>query len=96
MSELLVNREFVISHDVIFKIVHTLKSQYSVTYLCNLMSVNQSGYYKRKNRKGKRNQYEINRDLLTQLKIEINEKHKSHGYHRIISGRLHTLGFADP
>lgn len=60
------------------------------------MSVNQSGYYIWKNRKGKRNQYEINRDLLTQLKIEINEKHKSYGYHRIISGRIHTLGFADP
>ena len=60
------------------------------------MSINQSGYYIWKNRKGKRNQYEINRNLLTQLKIEINEKHKSHGYHRIISGRLHTLGFDDP
>lgn len=47
------------------------------------MSVNRSGYYKWKNRKGKKNQYEINRDLLTQLIIELHEKHKSYGYHRI-------------
>lgn len=49
------------------------------------MSVNRSGYYKWRNRKGKKNQYQIDRNLLTQLIIEIHEKHKSFGYHRIAS-----------
>lgn len=47
------------------------------------MDVNRSGYYKWRTRKDKKNQYEINRDLLTQLILETHEKHKSFGYHRL-------------
>lgn len=47
------------------------------------MSVNRSGYYKWRARKGKKNQYENNRVLLTQFIIEAHENHKSFGYHRL-------------
>lgn len=47
------------------------------------MSVNRSGYYKWRNRKGRNNQYEINRALLSELIIDAHEKHKSFGYHRL-------------
>lgn len=33
--------------------------------------------------KGKKNQYETNRELLTDFIIEVHEKHKSFGYHRL-------------
>ena len=47
------------------------------------MGVNRSVYYKWRTRKGKKNQYEITRDILTQLIQETHEQHKSFGYHRV-------------
>ena len=47
------------------------------------MNVNRSGYYKWHSRKGKKNLYNINRDILTGFIIEIHKKHKSYGYHKL-------------
>lgn len=47
------------------------------------MNVNRSGYYKWKSRKGTKNQYERNRDILTDLLKKVYDKHKSYGYHRL-------------
>jgi len=45
------------------------------------MNLNRSGYYKWVSRKGKTNQYEQNRILLTELLLEQHKKHKTKGYH---------------
>lgn len=47
------------------------------------MNVNRSGYYKWKARKGLKNQYERDRDLLTDLLREVHERYRSYGYHRL-------------
>lgn len=47
------------------------------------MNINRSGYYKWKSRQGTKNQYELDRECLTELLIEAHEKHKSYGYHRL-------------
>ena len=47
------------------------------------MGVNRSGYYKWRQRKGTRNRYEQNRNILTALLRTAHEKHPSHGYHRL-------------
>ena len=52
-------------------------------FLCKLMGVNRSGYYKWKARQGKLNRYEKNRILLTNLLEEAHKLHPSHGYHRL-------------
>ena len=51
--------------------------------LCKLMNVNRSGYYKWKTRKGKKNRYQKNREILTSLILDVHKKHKSFGYHSI-------------
>ena len=47
------------------------------------MGVNRSGYYKRRQRQGKMNRYERDREELTRLLQAAHEKHPSHGYHRL-------------
>lgn len=47
------------------------------------MSVNRSGYYKWKSRKGKLNRYEQNRLDLTSLLKEVHKKHSVYGYHNL-------------
>lgn len=47
------------------------------------MSVNRSGYYKWKNRKGKLNRYEQDRIDLTKLLKEQHQKHSVYGYHNL-------------
>lgn len=47
------------------------------------MNVNRSGYYKWKNRKSIKTEYQKARELLTKLLKEAHEKHKSYGYHRL-------------
>lgn len=54
-----------------------------MTELCDLMGVNRSGYYKWRARKGIKNRYEKDRDLLTELLMEVHMKHRSYGYHRL-------------
>lgn len=52
-------------------------------FLCEIMNVNRSGYYKWILRKEHPNRYESDRKLLTELLLEQHEKHKSYGYHRL-------------
>ena len=47
------------------------------------MNVNRSGYYKWKARQGTKNRYERDRNLLTEMLLEVHRKHKSYGYHRL-------------
>ena len=47
------------------------------------MNVNRSGYYKWVARKGKKNRYERDRELLTKLLAEAHEEHRSYGYHKL-------------
>ena len=47
------------------------------------MDVNRSGYYKWKTRIGHKNQYEQNRECLTELLTEVHRRHRSYGYHRL-------------
>ncbi len=60
-----------------------LKEQYPVTELCREMDINRSGYYKWAARKGTKNRYEQDRDILTDLLEEAHEKHRSYGYHKL-------------
>ena len=54
-----------------------------MNFLCKVMDVNRSGYYKWRKRKGKPNRYEQDRILLTQLLETEHKKYPSHGYHRL-------------
>ena len=47
------------------------------------MDINRSGYYKWAARKGTKNRYEQDRDILTDLLEEAHEKHRSYGYHKL-------------
>jgi transposase InsO family protein len=47
------------------------------------MNVNRSGYYKWVARKGKKNRYERDRELLTKLLAEAHNDHKTYGYHKL-------------
>lgn len=47
------------------------------------MGVNRSGYYKWAKRKGEKNRYEKDRDLLTRLLSEAHHRHRSYGYHKL-------------
>nr|WP_242861873.1 IS3 family transposase [Christensenella timonensis] len=60
-----------------------MSEEYTVQFLCALMGVNRSGYYKWQQRKGKPNRYEHNRQLLTQLLQEVHSRYPSYGYHRL-------------
>ena len=57
------------------------KGKYPVSFLCRVMGVNRSGYYKR--RQGKMNRYERDREELTRLLQAAHGKQDSHGYHRL-------------
>ena len=63
--------------------IDILKDSYPIDFLCKLMNVNRSGYYKWKSRLNKPNQHEVNRRILTELLQEAHEKHPSYGYHRL-------------
>lgn len=52
-------------------------------FLCRLMDINRSGYYKWRRRKGTPNRYEQDRIDLTELLRTAHEKSPSHGYHRL-------------
>ena len=51
--------------------------------LCKVLGVNRSGFYKWHSRRGKLNNYEINRQVLTGMLKELHLKHKTWGYHRL-------------
>lgn len=60
-----------------------MKIKYPVTLLCRLLDVSRSGYYKWRNRRGLKNRYEKDRQLLTELLQQVHQKHPSYGYHRL-------------
>ena len=70
-----------------------MKGKYPIVFLCQLMGVSKSGYYKWKNRQGKLNRYEQDRLLLTKLLTEQHQKHPSHGYHMLADAVFQSTGW---
>ena len=70
-----------------------MKGKYPIVYLCQLMGVSKSGYYKWKNRQGVLNRYEQDRELLTKLLFEQHKKHPSHGYHMLADDVFQATGW---
>ena len=70
-----------------------MKGKYPITFLCQLMAVNKSGYYKWKSRQGTMNRYEKDRQLLTQLLTEQHRIHPSHGYHMLADDVFQETGW---
>jgi hypothetical protein len=64
-------------------VIDELRGKYPVSFLCAIMDVNRSGYYKWKARQGTGNRYEKIRIELTALLMAEHEKHPSYGYHRL-------------
>lgn len=60
-----------------------MRNVYPVQFLCRLMGVNRSGYYKWRIRKDTPNRYEQDRELLTELLREQHIRFPSNGYHRL-------------
>ena len=70
-----------------------MKGKYPIVFLCQLMGVSKSGYYKWKNRQGRLNRYEQDRLLLTKLLTEQHQKHPSHGYHMLADDVFQSTGW---
>ena len=70
-----------------------MKAKYPIVFLCRLTGVSKSGYYKWKNRQGKPNRYEQDRQLLTKLLTEQHKKHPSHGYHMLADDVFQATGW---
>ena len=70
-----------------------MKDKYPIVFLCQLMGVSKSGYYKWKDRLGKPNRYEQDRILLTKLLTEQHRKHPSHGYHMLADDVFQATGW---
>ncbi len=70
-----------------------MKHKYSVAFLCELLDVNRSGYYKWKSRNHKPNSYEKNRIILTELLKKAHRKHPSYGYHRLAISVFNETGW---
>ena len=62
-------------------------------FLCEIMNVNRSGYYKWRNRRGILNRYEKDRILLTELLQDAHKAHPSHGYHRLARDVFYQTGW---
>ena len=70
-----------------------LKVKYPVDFLCKIMGINRSGYYKWKARRGLVNRYEQDRELLTDLLQKEHKLHPSLGYHRLARNIFHSTGW---
>lgn len=70
-----------------------MRHKYSVMFLCKLLDVNKSGYYKWKHRQHQANSYEKNRIVLTELLKEAHKKHPSYGYHRLAISVFNETGW---
>ena len=62
-----------------------LSSKYPISFLCKIMRVNRSGFYKWKSRQTSKNQYEKDRETLGELLKDIHKKYPSYGYRRLAS-----------
>ena len=76
-----------------YEIVDKLSTEIPVATLCEIMSVNRSGYYKWKSRKGKLNRYKQNRFDLTSLLKEVHKKHSVYGYHNLAKVFIEGIDF---
>ena len=70
-----------------------MKGKYPIVFLCQLMEVNKSGYYKWKKRQGIMNRYAKDRQLLTELLAEQHRIHPSHGYHMLANDVFQQTGW---
>ena len=70
-----------------------MKGKYPIVFLCQLMGVSKSGYYKWKKRQGVPNRYEQDRQLLTKLLYEQHKQHPSHGYHMLADDVFQVTGW---
>ena len=70
-----------------------MKKKYPVVFLCQLMGVSKSGYYKWRARQGVPNRYEKDRMILTRLLQEEHRKHPSHGYHMLADAVFQATGW---
>ena len=70
-----------------------MRKQYPVKFLCELLDVSRSGYYKWLKRKGSKNSYEKTRESLTVLLQEAHEAHPSYGYHRLAEAVFRETGW---
>ena len=57
-----------------YEIIEILRDKYPGLFMCKIIGVSKSGYYKWRGRQGKLNRYEQDRQLLTELLME---EHKS-------------------
>ncbi|GKI14061.1 transposase [Oscillospiraceae bacterium] len=71
-----------------------MKTKYPVDFLCRIMDLNRSGYYKWKKRQGQLNRYEKDRICLTELLKAAHAKHPSYGYHRLAEAVFQETGWA--
>ena len=76
-----------------YEIIEELKVKYPIVFLCDLMGVSKSGYYKWRSRNGTPNQYERDRIVLTRLLEKEHKKHPSHGYHRLAKDVFEETGW---
>ena len=74
------------------EIIETFKVKYPIVFLCKLMGINKSGYYKWKSRQGQMNRYERD-SLLTKFLREQYKKHPSHGYHMLAKSVFESTGW---
>lgn len=70
-----------------------LRENYPVVFLCEIMGVSKSGYYRWRGRRGTPNRYEQDRQLLTKLLMEQHKKHPSHGYHMLAKAVFEAAGW---
>lgn len=73
--------------------IEALKGRYPVSFLCRIMGVNRSGYYKWLSRQGTPNRYEKDRILLIALLQKANAEHPSYGYHRLARDVFNRMGW---
>ena len=66
-----------------YEIVEELKVKYPVNFLCKLIGLNRSGYYKWRERLGKKNFREKRREEIIEKIKEAHKKYPSHAYHRL-------------
>ena len=68
---------------LIFKVISSNK-HYGIKTLCNYFGVSRSGFYDFMDRGASyKNNYQLNRDDVIELAVEISKKYPSKGYRRI-------------
>ena len=76
-----------------YEVIEALKVKYPVDFLCSIMGINRSSYYKWRSRQGKINRYERDRIILTELLQKAHDRYPSHGYHRLADDVFRETGW---